>query len=163
MELRRLLVGTALFGHLNAEQLERVAACCDKQSYAPGEVIYQQNTPARKVYFILEGLVSLDDVVDRFTFISYERRGPKNLIGAAAMLGLKMYSLTATCLEPTTVIAIDVPSLEQVCEANPELGYKVMTEIAFIFFQRYERAKTRLYNIFKEIPLRLVYREGSGH
>lgn len=161
MELRRLLTKATLFSHLSPEQLESVAACCEPQSFAQGEVIYQQNTPAHKVYLILEGLVSLDDVVDRFTFISYERRGPKNIIGAASMLGLKMYSLTATCLEPTTVIAIDVPALERVCEANPDLGYKVMSEIAFIFFQRYERAKTRLYNIFKEIPLRLVYREGS--
>lgn len=162
MELRRLLAGTTLFSHLSPEQLESVAACCEAQSYAAGDVIYHQNTPARKVYLILDGLVSLDDVVDPYTSISYERRGPKNIIGAASMLGLKMYSLTATCLEPTTVIAIDVPALERLCEVHPDLGYKVMSEIAFIFFQRYERAKTRLYNIFKEIPLRLVYRESGG-
>ncbi len=162
MELLRLLGSTVLFGHLSPEQLECVAACCERQHYKQGDIIYRQNTPARKVYLILEGLVSLDDVVDSFTFISYERRGPKNIIGAASMLGLKMYSLTATCLEPTEAIAIDVPALERVCEANPGLGYKVMAEVAFIFFQRYERAKTRLYNIFKEIPLRLVYREGSS-
>ncbi len=36
-----------------------------------------------------------------------------------------------------------------------------MSEVAFMFFQRYERAKTRLYNVFKEIPVRLVCREPS--
>jgi CRP-like cAMP-binding protein len=111
------------------------------------------------MYLILEGMVSLDDVVDRVTSISYERRGPKGIIGTASMLGLKLYSLTATCLEPTQVIAIDIPCLEKICEQDYEIGFKVMSEVAFILFQRYERAKTRLYNVFKEIPVRLVCRE----
>lgn len=91
----------------------------------------------------------------------YERRGAKGIIGTSAMLGQKIYSLTATCLEPTQAIAIDVPRLEKICEQDYEVGCKVMSEVAFIFFQRYERAKTRLYNVFKEIPVRLVCRESS--
>jgi CRP-like cAMP-binding protein len=159
MALKRLLSTTIPFENLNEQQLVNVEKCCQLQQYNIGAVIYQQNTPASKMFIILEGMVSLDDVVDSATSISYERRGPKGIIGTASMLGLKLHSLTATCLEPTQVIAIDVPSLERICEQDYEVGYKVMLEVAFIFFQRYERAKTRLYNVFKEIPVRLVCRE----
>jgi CRP-like cAMP-binding protein len=159
MTLNRLLSATIPFANLTDQQLHNVEKCCQLQQYNNGAVIYQQNTPASKMYIILEGMVSLDDVVDSVTSISYERRGPKGIIGTASMLRLKLYSLTATCLETTQVIAIDVPCLEKICEQDFEVGYKVMSEVAFVFFQRYERAKTRLYNVFKEIPVRLVCRE----
>ena len=159
MTLNRLLSDMIPFANLNEKQLADVESCCQLQKYANGDVIYQQNTPASKMYIILEGIVSLDDVVDSATSISYERRGPKGIIGTASMLGLKLYSLTATCLEATQVIAIDVPCLEKLFEHDYEIGFKVMSEVAYIFFQRYERAKTRLYNVFKEIPVRLVCRE----
>jgi CRP-like cAMP-binding protein len=159
MTLNRLLSVMTPFANLNDRQLDNVESCCQMQQYPNGAVIYQQNTQASKMYIILEGMVSLDDVVDSATSISYERRGPKGIIGTASMLGLKLYSLTATCLEPTKVIAIDIPCLEKICEEDYEIGFKVMSEVAFILSQRYERAKTRLYNVFKEIPVRLVCRE----
>ncbi|MBM4287252.1 MAG: cyclic nucleotide-binding domain-containing protein [Deltaproteobacteria bacterium] len=159
MSLVRLLSNTTPFAHLDEKQLARVVNCCERQHYPRGAVIYQQNTPASKMYIILEGLVSLDDVVDSSTSISYERRGPKGMIGSASLLGLKLHSLTATCLEPTQVIAIDVPCLEKIFEEDYEVGFKVISEVAYIFSQRYERAKTRLYNVFKEIPVRLVCRQ----
>ncbi|MGQ9920410.1 MAG: Crp/Fnr family transcriptional regulator [Desulfobacca sp.] len=159
MSIHRLLTTMTPFAHLDERQITMVASCCEILQFPVGAIIYQQNSPAQKMYIILEGMVSLDDVVDNFTFISYERRGPKGIIGTASLIGQKLYSLTATCLEPTQVIAIDVPRLEHVYEQDAEVGFKVMAEVALIFFQRYERAKTRLYNVFKEIPLRLVCRE----
>jgi CRP/FNR family transcriptional regulator, cyclic AMP receptor protein len=161
MALKRLLAVMTPFANLDEKQLASVKSCCQIQQYPNGAVIYLQNTPASKMYIILEGMVSLDDVVDSATSISYERRGPKGIIGTSAMLGQKLYTLTATCLEPTQTIAIDVPHLEEICEQDYEVGFKVMSEVAFIFFQRYERAKTRLYNVFKEIPVRLVCRESG--
>jgi CRP-like cAMP-binding protein len=162
MTLNRLLSVMTPFANLNDKQLADVESCCKIQQFPRGSVIYQQNTQASKMYIILEGMVSLDDVVDIATSISYERRGPKGIIGTASMLGLKLYSLTATCLEPTQVIAIDIPCLEKICEQDYKIGFIVMSEVAFILFQRYERAKTRLYNVFKEIPVRLVCRELSS-
>jgi CRP-like cAMP-binding protein len=159
MTLKRLLSVMTPFANLNDKQLANVESCCQMQQYPNGSVIYQQNTQANKMYVILEGMVSLDDVVDSATSISYERRGPKGIIGTSSMLGLKLYSLTATCLEPTQVIAIDIPCLEKICEQDYEIGFKVMSEVAFTISQRYERAKTRLYNVFKEIPVRLICRE----
>jgi CRP-like cAMP-binding protein len=159
MTLKRLLSVMTPFANLDEKQLANVESCCQLQQYPNSAVIYQQNTPASKMYIILEGMVSLDDVVDSSTSISYERRGPKGIIGSSSLLGLKLYSLTATCLEPTQVIAIDVPGLEKIFEQDYRVGFIVMSEVAFIFYQRYERAKTRLYNVFKEIPVRLVCRE----
>lgn len=159
MTIRRLLTSMTPFANLDERQLALVESCCEILQFPSGAVIYEQNSAARKMYIILDGMVSLDDVVDNFTFISYERRGPKGIIGTASLIGQKLYSLTATCLEPTQVIAIDVSRLETIYEQDAEVGFKVMTEVAFIFFQRYERSKTRLYNVFKEIPVRLVCRE----
>lgn len=159
MGLIRLLSTTTPFANLDEQQLAGVLTCCEQQEFPRGSVIYQQNTPARHMYIILDGMVSLDNVVDDETIISYERRGPKGIIGIGSMLGLKLYSLTAACIEPSSVIAIDVPELEKIFDQDYQVGFKVMSEVAYIYFQRYERAKTRLYNVFKEIPVRLVCRE----
>ena len=90
MTLKRLLSTMIPFANLNEQQLAKVENCCQLQRYDNGEVIFQQNTQGSKMYVILEGLVSLDDVVDSATSISYERRGPKGIIGTAAMVGSKL-------------------------------------------------------------------------
>jgi len=157
--LIRLLSAIPPFSSLNDAQLASVVTCCRQHDFAAGEAIYQQNTPAHKLYIIIEGLVSLDDVVpDTPAMISFERRGPKEIFGGASLLGFKAYSLTANCLEPTSVIEIDIPCLEEIFAQHPEVGLRIMAEVATIYFKRYDRAKQRLYNVFREIPVRLICR-----
>jgi CRP-like cAMP-binding protein len=160
MAIIRQLSKIPPFAGLTDKQLALVADCCCLREFSRGDTIYQQESKDRKIYLVLEGLVSLDDVMpDADAWISYERDGPGELVGVSALMRVQVYSLTATCLEPTTAIEIDVDSLEKVFDQDPEIGYKVMHEVAYIFFQRYEKAKTRLYNVYRELPVRLVCRE----
>ncbi|MBW1916609.1 MAG: cyclic nucleotide-binding domain-containing protein [Deltaproteobacteria bacterium] len=160
MTILRQLSNIPLVAGLSHQQLAQVADCCCQREFARGDTIYHQGVSARQIYLIVEGLVSLDDVMpDADAWISYERHGPGELIGVASLMRLQVHSLTATCLEPTVAIEIDVNALEKLFAQDPEIGFKVMYEVAYIFYQRYEKAKTRLYNVFREIPVRLICRE----
>lgn len=77
MALKRLLSVMTPFANLDEKQLASVESCCQMQQYPNGAVIYQQNTPASKMYIILEGMVSLDDVVDSATSICTSDVVPK--------------------------------------------------------------------------------------
>ncbi len=159
MTLIRSLSVIPPFSTLSEEQLAKVVTCCRLREFEAGETIYQQNSPAHRLYIIVEGMVSLDDVLpDTPAMISFERRGPKEIFGGASLLGFKVYSLTANCLERTTAIEIEIPGLEEIFAEHPEVGYKIMAEVATIYFMRYDRAKQRLYNVFREIPIRLICR-----
>lgn len=163
MPIIRQLANIPLFSGLNDEQKAMVADCCHTRNFARGDTIYHQGSKTRKSYLIIDGLVSLDEVMpESDAWISYERHGPRELIGASALLRVPAYTLTATCLEPTEVIEIDVEALEKIFDRAPEIGFKLMCEVAYIFYQRYEKAKTRLYNVFREIPVRLICRPGGG-
>jgi CRP-like cAMP-binding protein len=156
----KLLGKISPFSGLSQEQLAQIADCCIQGQYEQNQIIYNQNTRARKMYIVIEGMVSLDDIVpDTTAFISYERRIPHEIIGVAALMGLKVHSLTATCLEPSKVLEIDVECLEKVFARDADVGFKVMSEVAYIFYQRYQKAKSRLYNVFREIPVRLICRD----
>ena len=160
MTILRQLANIPLVGGLSDQQRALVADCCCQREFGRGETIYHQGREARQIYLIVKGLVSLDDVMpDADAWISYERHGPGELVGAASLLRVPMHSLTATCLEPTSAIEIDVEALEKLFGQDPEIGFKMMYEVAYIYFQRYEKAKTRLYNVFREIPVRLICRE----
>lgn len=159
MAIIRHLVKSSPFSGLNDNQLGMVAGCCRLREFSRGDTIYRQGSEERKFYLIIDGIVSLDDVVpDSDAWISYERQGPGELVGVSALLRVQAYSLTATCLDPTTAIEIDVEALEKVFDQDLEIGYKVMSEVAYIFYQRYEKAKTRLYNVYRELPVRLICR-----
>ncbi len=139
-----------LFDVLSDEQLEEVAEITEKKSYKTHDHIYERGDPAKQLFVVKKGLVSLRriDPGDEVG-IAFEMREAGGLFGAASFMKPQEYTLTAVCLEDSEVMAIDADKLFELCQKNPDLGYQLMLKIARIYFERYKTAKRSLHDLVR--------------
>ena len=139
-----------VFELLSDEQLEEMAKITVKKRYRIHDHIYERGNPAKQLFVVKKGLVSLRriDPGDEIG-IAFEAREPGGLFGAASFMKPQEYTLTAVCLEDTEVMAIDADRLFELCEKDPAMGHHLMLKIAQIYFERYKTAKRSLHDIVR--------------
>jgi CRP-like cAMP-binding protein len=137
-----------LFSVFSKAQLEELAKITEKKTYKKHDHVYERGNPARQLFVVSKGLVSLrrfesgDEVG-----IAFETREPGTLFGAASFMKPQEYTLTAVCKEDSEVMAVDADKLAELCENDPAVGYRLMLRIAQIYFERYKTAKRSLYGM----------------
>ena len=137
-----------LFKGFSEKQLSQLAQLTSKKKYGKGQVIYEEGDPAKRIFVVGNGLVSLRRVEPgKLVGIAFENRERGELFGTAAVMQPQEYTLTALCLEDTEVYAIDADKLGKICELDPQLGCKFMSAIAQVYFERYKSAKRQLYQM----------------
>ena len=137
-----------LFNGFSDKQLSQLAQLTTKKNFGKGQVIYNEGDPAKHVFLVEKGLVSLRRVEPgKLVGIAFENRDGGELFGAAAVMQPREYTLTALCLEETEVYAIDADRLGKTFELDPQLGYGFMAAIAQVYFERYKSAKRWLYQM----------------
>jgi CRP-like cAMP-binding protein len=139
-----------LFDTISDEQLEKLAEITEKKSYKTHDHIYARGNPAKELFLVKKGLVSLRRIEPGDEVgIAFETREPGELFGAASFMHPQNYTLTAICLEDTEVMAIDADKLVELCEKDPAVGYQLMLKITQIYFERYKAAKRSLHDMVR--------------
>jgi len=82
--------------------LSRVAAISNEETFVPNQMLYEENSPADSMFFMLEGEVELVRS-DRRTRID----GQGQLLGGLAILAGGTYAELAIATQPTRVLRID--------------------------------------------------------
>lgn len=139
--------GMAVFSE---KQLGDLAGITDKKTYKAKEHIYEHGDRARFMFIVTKGLVSLRQLMPGDEVgIVFEMRERGELFGAACVMKPQQYTLSAVCMEDSEVLAIDADKLFDLCEADPDLGYRFMKKIAQLYFERYKVCKRQLYEMVK--------------
>ena len=88
IEMMVFLQGVDLFSHCNAEEVLRLAAIANEQSFDKGEVIFQKDEPADSLYCVVEGRVRLDAEGEQGAVIGTNGRfGVFDILSGRARLG----------------------------------------------------------------------------
>jgi CRP-like cAMP-binding protein len=138
MSLVTILKQADIFYELTNTQLELVSSICSEKKYQDGEIIFEENTPGTELYIIAEGEVAIqvnpntlgkkDDGSGAFT-IATLRRGQS--FGEVTLVDEGLRSASARCSQPSTyLIAIPRNKLMLLCDTYPQLGYKLMRNLA---------------------------------
>jgi AAA family ATP:ADP antiporter len=107
-----LLRNAALFQALPTQSLVRVAAIAYELNWAPQQVVYQENSPAESIFFLLEGEVELLRGGKPFA-----RRGQHQVLGSLAALASGSHTESAVVSQPARVLRMD---REELFEAMAE-------------------------------------------
>ena len=139
-----------LFGVFSEEQLEELATITEKNSFNKGAQIYRKGDRANELFVVLKGLVSLREINPGDEVgIGFESRERGEFFGAACLMKPQEYTLTAVCLEDSEVVAVNAEKLIELCEQDPDLGYRFMKKVAQIYFERYKVAKRQIHAMVK--------------
>ncbi len=137
MSVVNVLKQADIFYELTNTQLELVASICSERHYQAEDLIFEENSPGTELYVIANGevgimvnpaLVGKEEKGGSFT-IATLRRGQS--FGEVSLVDEGLRSAGAKCTQPDTqLIAIPRDKLMLLCDTYPQLGYRLMRNLA---------------------------------
>jgi CRP-like cAMP-binding protein len=129
---------TEMFDNLSSTQLELIASICEPKEYAKGHVLFQENDESDELYVIGRGSV---EVLVNPGFVGGDRDDYEHIVIAelhqgqvvceVALVDQGLRSATARISRDNTwLLRITRPRLMLLCDTYPELGYKLMKNLA---------------------------------
>jgi CRP-like cAMP-binding protein len=126
----KVIQQSELFQGLTADQRRQLAGIAEREEYASGAVIIEQNTPGDTLYIIGEGQVE----IQQNSGGAPETRvylGDGQIFGEVALLDQGPRSATVIAADdPTIVYSLKRDRFETLCKADTALGYQVMRNLA---------------------------------
>lgn len=134
-----ILSVTELFDNFSSAQLDLVAAVCEMAEYSPGDVLVREQESSDEMYIIARGSVEVlvnpafvgrqSDQDMESVVITELRQG--QVVGEVALVDQGIRSATIRVNQPNTqLILIPREKLMLLCDTYPELGYKLMRNVA---------------------------------
>jgi len=131
---------TDMFYDLLPSHLEMISGLCQERNARTGEIIFEENTPGAELYVIVRGEIEV--LVDpAFVGGAPARKGsgPVTIstlrdgqtFGEVALVDQGIRSASARCAtDNVRLLVISRQKLLTLCETYPELGYRVMRNMA---------------------------------
>lgn len=130
---------TDIFVLLTNTQLEMIADICQEQVFHLNEVIFPEGSESDELYIIIQGEVDIlvdpalvSDIPNHpqdISTIAKLRRGQS--FGEIALVDRGLRSATARAAQNNTrLLVIPRVKLMQICEEYPQLGYRLMKNLA---------------------------------
>ena len=130
---------TDIFYGMNATQLELIGNLCVEHTFDAGEIIFPEGAANDELYVIVQGEVEIQvnpalvsARTDRplpSSTIAVLRRG--QCFGEIALVDQGVRSATARAAQKNTrVLVLESKQLLGLCETYPELGYRLMANLA---------------------------------
>jgi CRP-like cAMP-binding protein len=144
-----------IFEQLTATQLEMVANICTEERYSAGQMIFEESSNSKELYVIVRGEVEIllspttgAAAKDKHQ-IAVLRHGQS--FGEVALVDEGLRSATARATQKDTrLLVIQRERFLMLCETYPQLGYRVMGNLA-------ADLATKIRNADMKIRDRLLY------
>ncbi len=146
--IKEVLASSELFNGLTDEELEKVAALSREETYAAGLSVFDESTTAKELYIVAEGKISMEMRLPVYPGLEQDTLTeiipPGGSCGWSAVVGSRVYIMTARAVEPVRVIAIDGERLLALFNKNHEIGFKVMECVVQVASSRVRSIKRAL-------------------
>jgi CRP/FNR family cyclic AMP-dependent transcriptional regulator len=133
-----VLKRTDIFYDLDEKQLEIVAEICHEVRYGFGEMIFQEQSASDELYVIARGeieilvdpsIIEATPIAPRSVTIATMRAG--QAFGEIALVDQGLRSAGArSAADDTRLLVIPRAKLLNLCDQQPDLGYRVMRNVA---------------------------------
>lgn len=154
---------TDLFYNLSPLQLEMVESLCEEKICREGEIIFSENSPEKELYLIFRGQVEIfvnpgivsnsPGITLKPEVIAVLMRGQS--FGEVALVDQGLRSAGAKAgLRDTLLLKISRDRLLNVCNSYPELGYRVMYNLALDLAQKIRNADLKIREVLLYQPRR---------
>ena len=125
------LTSCYLFEGLSQSQIERIIAITREQQFQKDQWLFHEEQEATNLYLVKGGAVELVIKVEDAIEIPIAIIRPKNgCLGVGALVEPYIYSLSARCLDDSTLMVIGKTQLHELMQADAELHRLIMTNLA---------------------------------
>jgi len=149
-----LLRESPAFACLAAPQLEVVAGCASNAHFEADDVLVRQGDPADTFYLVRHGSVALETFVPPRGSLLIETVEEGEVIGWSWLFPPYQWHFDARALTPVRATAFDGACLRGKFDADPALGYALMSCFARIMIERLESTRLRLLDVYGDVGAR---------
>ena len=118
-EINKFIRKIELFEDLTDAEREEVASRVEVQQYESGRIIFEENTPRKRLWMIYDGEVELV----KKSPVGEDKRlaffGKYDFLGEGALMDEYPHSTSARALLKTTLLTVSRDRFEQLCQQRP--------------------------------------------
>jgi len=119
-----------------ASLLSAMARNAEVRSYERGDFIYSREDPADDVYILVDGKIGYPEIQETESQfpVASEVSAPGQLFGFAALVpGTPHRVISARCVRPTRVLAVEGQWLQSFCHQHGHEGHELLQELTRAF------------------------------
>ena len=134
----KLLENLYIFRGLSDEDLSKIEAIAELESYSSGDLIFRQNDVADAFFVIQHGMVNieLDEKVDKSGHIAVATLGTGSHFGEMGFLDDQPRSASAIAASYSDILRIGYSATKEVLKSDPALSIHVYKQLAVFVCSR---------------------------
>ena len=146
--LEILLADVPLLQGLDDDRLALLAGCAGNVRFLPGEVLFRQGDPASSFYVLRQGSVAIETFAPPRGSVLIETLEAGEVLGWSWLFAPYRWHFDARALTTVRATGFDGVCLREKCDADPALGYDLMTRFAQVLIERLQWTRLRLLDVY---------------
>jgi len=146
--LENVLAELPLLHGLAPETLTLIAGCAGNVHFAQDAHLIRRGEPADVFYLIRHGSAVLETYVPGRGPVAIETLEAGEVLGWSWLFPPYRWHLDARALTPVRATAFDGACLRGKCDADPALGYDLMSRFAQVLIERLQWTRLRLIDVY---------------
>ncbi|HVS85424.1 MAG TPA: cyclic nucleotide-binding domain-containing protein [Gaiellaceae bacterium] len=146
--LDTLIGENPVFQGLAAAQLEFLAGCGQNVAFDAGDRLFREGDSADTFFLVRHGLVALDAYVPNRGQMTVETVGAGEIVGWSWLVSPFRWHFTGRAVEPVRAIQFDGACIREKLEADPKLGYELLTRFSQVIVERLQSTRLQLMDVY---------------
>jgi CRP-like cAMP-binding protein len=146
--IESLLAEVPVFDGLGARELETVAGCGGNVHFDAGRRLFREGEAADTFYVVRHGSVAVETFVPARGLVMIETIEAGEVIGWSWLFAPYRWHFDARALTTVRATAFDGACLRGKCDADPALGYELMSRFAQVLIERLQWTRLRLLDLY---------------
>ena len=132
------------FARINDESLKHLALIAEEKAIPANTVMFREGDTATHLSVILKGEVNIQYMLGNGELRTVDTLVEGDLLMWSALVEPYKATALGTSTKETHLVRIDAAKLRGLCEKDPLLGYRLMTQVAKLLAHRLEGARIQL-------------------
>jgi CRP/FNR family transcriptional regulator, cyclic AMP receptor protein len=137
-----------VFKGLSDERLELVCGCASNVHFDEDVVLFREGDPADSFYIIRDGKIALETFVPARGSVTIETIGAGEVVGWSWLFPPYRWHFDARALTTVRATSFDGACLRGKADADPALGYDLMSRFARVMIERLQWTRLRLLDVY---------------
>ncbi len=143
-----ILRDAPFFAELRPNTIELVAGCGSNVQFEPGALIFRQGEPADSFYLLRHGSVAIEAYAPASGPLVIETLEAGDVLGWSWLFSPHRWHFDAHALTAVRATAFDGACLRGKCDADPALGYELVSRFAQTLIERLQWTRLRLLDVY---------------
>jgi len=145
---------TDIFAGLSNHELEQIAKVCTQHTYKAGQRCAIQGETIDELRIVNGGKVAVElrmEVAPYTQTLSIATLTKGNVFAWSALVGQDAHTVSARCIDSTSVICIKASDLQQVFKERPSIERVVMKNLASVINSQLKDSRAQLVRLVAEM------------